>query len=77
MRARGSHNNNNLRRVSRTSVFMYADDTATLSAGAVMSEAKARAQQAADTLARWASRWKMKIADHKTQALVLSQCSGA
>ena len=64
-----------LGRVSRTSVFAYADDTATLSAGASMPEAKARAQQAADTLAGWARRWKMKIAGQKTQALVLSQWS--
>ncbi|KAF0302132.1 putative RNA-directed DNA polymerase from transposon BS [Amphibalanus amphitrite] len=64
-----------LGRVPRTSVFAYADDTATLSAGASMPEAKARAQQAADTLAGWARRWKMKIAGQKTQALVLSQWS--
>ena len=64
-----------LRRVPRTSVFAYADDTATLSAGSSIDLAKRRAQLAADTLARWARRWKMRIAGQKTQALVLSQWS--
>ena len=64
-----------LRRVPRTSVFAYADDTATLSAGSSIDLARGRAQRAADTLARWARRWKMRIAGQKTQALVLSQWS--
>ena len=64
-----------LRSVPRTDTFMYADDTATLSAGATIELAQARAQEAADTLAKWASQWKMKIAGQKTQLLVLSQWS--
>ena len=64
-----------LRRVPRTSVFAYADDTATLSAGPTLEQAKIRAQRAADTLAGWARRCKVRIAGHKTQALVLSQWS--
>ena len=64
-----------LRAVPRTQVFAYADDTATLSAGATIELAKSRAQRAADTLAGWARRWKMRIAGQKTQALVLSQWS--
>ena len=62
-----------LREVPGTSVFMYADDTATLSTGSSLPIARARAQQAADTLARWAVTWKANIAAQKTQALVLSQ----
>ena len=62
-----------LREVPRTTTYAYADDTATLSAGATMEQATSRAQQAADTMARWARRWKMKMAGQKTQALVLSQ----
>ena len=62
-----------LRDVTRTDIFMYADDTATLSAGSTIEEAQTRAQQAADVMARWADQWKMVIAGHKTQALVLSQ----
>ena len=49
------------------------DAGATPSAGATMEQATSRAQQAADTMARWARRWKMKMAGQKTQALVLSQ----
>ena len=60
-----------LRRVPRTSVFADADDTSTLSAGSSIDLAR-RAQLAADILARWARRWKMRIAGQKTQALVLS-----
>ena len=52
-----------------------ADDTATLSTGSSLPIARARAQQAADTLARWAVIWKANIAAQKTQALVLSQWS--
>ena len=62
-------------RASRTQVFAYADNTATLSAGATIELTKSRAQRAADTLAGWARRWKMRIAGQKTQALVLSQWS--
>ena len=54
---------------------MYADDTAALSTGSSLPIARARAQQAADTLARWAVTWKANIAAQKTQALVLSQWS--
>lgn len=62
-----------LRQVPRTTVYAYADDTATLSAGATLELASRRAQEAADTLAKWARRWKMRIAGNKTKALVLSQ----
>ncbi|KAF0314117.1 putative RNA-directed DNA polymerase from transposon BS [Amphibalanus amphitrite] len=62
-----------LRSVPGTSVFMYADDTATLSNSCRMETARERAQIAADTMVRWANRWKMVIAGEKTQALVLSQ----
>ena len=62
-----------LRSVPGTSVYMYADDTATLSSGCDIGSARERAQMAADTMARWADRWKMTIAGEKTQALVLSQ----
>ena len=61
--------------MDRTDVVMYADDTATLSAGATVELAVGRAQRAADTLAQWAQRWKMKIAGHKAQALFLTQRS--
>ena len=64
-----------LRKVPRSSVYMYADDTATLSAGAFISQALARAQHSADVMARWAARNKMSIAGSKTQLLVLSQWS--
>ncbi|KAF0312001.1 RNA-directed DNA polymerase from mobile element jockey [Amphibalanus amphitrite] len=59
----------------RTDVLMYADDTATLSAGATVELAVARAQKSADALARWARHWKMSIAGQKTQALLLTQRS--
>ena len=59
--------------VPGTSVFMYADDTATLSSGSTLQAARERAQQAADILAKGASVWKVTIAGSKTQALVLSQ----
>ena len=55
-----------LRAVPRTQVFAYADDTETLSAGATIELARSRAQGAADTLAGWARRWKMRIAGQKT-----------
>ena len=54
---------------------MYADDTATLSAGASISQALARAQHSADAMARWTDRNKMSIAGSKIQLLVLSQWS--
>ena len=54
---------------------MYADDTATLSAGATVELTIVRAQCAADALAAWARRWKMEIAGHKTQAVLLTQQS--
>ena len=41
-----------LRRVLRSSVYMYADDIATLSAGAFIAQALARAQHSADVMAR-------------------------
>jgi hypothetical protein len=56
-----------------TQVFMYADDTATLSAGSSIDAAVGRAQRAADVITRWACKWKMAVAGEKTQALVLSQ----
>ncbi|KAF0288249.1 Retrovirus-related Pol polyprotein from type-1 retrotransposable element R1 4 [Amphibalanus amphitrite] len=62
-----------LRSVPGTEIFMYADDTATLSSGATIEQAGRRAQQAADTISAWADRWKMRVAGEKTQALVLSQ----
>ncbi|KAF0303168.1 RNA-directed DNA polymerase from mobile element jockey [Amphibalanus amphitrite] len=62
-----------LKTVPGTDIFMYADDTATLSSGASIEEAGRRAQRAADIIASWASRWKMRVAGEKTQALVLSQ----
>ena len=64
-----------LRRVHWTSVFAYADDTATQSAGSSIDLAKRRAQLAADTPARCARRCKLRIAGQKAQALVLSQWS--
>ena len=62
-----------LRKVPGTSVFMYADDTATLCSGATIEQARDRAQRAADVMAAWARRWKMRLAGSKTQVLVLSQ----
>ena len=62
-----------LGRVPSTSVYMYADDTATLCSGGTIAQARGRAQQAADTITRWARDWKMRLAGSKTQALVLSQ----
>ena len=62
-----------LRSVSRTETYVYADDTATLSAGSTLELARSRAQHAADVMVRWAAKWKMTIAGQKTQALVLSQ----
>ena len=62
-----------LGRVPGTSVYMYADDTATLCSGGTIAQARDRAQQAADTITRWARDWKMRLAGSKTQALVLSQ----
>ena len=62
-----------LETVLGTNIFMYADDTATLSSGATIEEASRRAQRAADVITAWAYRWKMRVAGEKTQALVLSQ----
>ena len=64
-----------LRQVTRTDTYMYADDTATVSAGATIELALSRAQRSADVMARWATRNKMNIAGSKTQILVLSQWS--
>ncbi|KAF0299401.1 putative RNA-directed DNA polymerase from transposon BS [Amphibalanus amphitrite] len=64
-----------LRRAPRTDIFMYADDTSTLSAGATIQTALAAAQHSADLLAKWATRNKMTIASQKTQIMVLSQWS--
>ena len=62
-----------LKTVPGTEIYMYADDTATLSSGASIEQAERRAQQAADVISGWAARWKMRIAGEKTQALALSQ----
>ncbi|KAF0304474.1 RNA-directed DNA polymerase from mobile element jockey [Amphibalanus amphitrite] len=62
-----------LRKVDGTSTYMYADDTATLSSGATIAQAMVRAQRAADLMAAWARKWKMRLAGSKTQVLVLSQ----
>ncbi|KAF0290371.1 RNA-directed DNA polymerase from mobile element jockey [Amphibalanus amphitrite] len=62
-----------LRKMPRTDCYMYADDTATVSAGPNIQMALSRAQQSADMMARWATKNKMNIAGHKTQILVLSQ----
>ena len=62
-----------LKQVPGTSVYMYADDTATLCSGGTIAEARERAQQAADVMARWARSWKMRLAGNKTQVLALSQ----
>ncbi|KAF0298220.1 RNA-directed DNA polymerase from mobile element jockey [Amphibalanus amphitrite] len=62
-----------LRKVDGTSTYMYADDTATLSSGATIAQAMVRAQRAADVMAAWARKWKMRLAGSKTQVLVLSQ----
>ena len=53
--------------------YMYADDTATLCAGANIETARHRAQLAADALTRWARSSKMVVSGWKTQVLVLSQ----
>ena len=62
-----------LKTVPGTDIFMYDDDTATLSSGATIEEASRRAQRVADVITAWAYRWKMRVAGEKTQALVLSQ----
>ena len=55
------------------SPYMYADDTATLCAGADIERARRRAQQAADALVKWARSSKVVISGGKKQVLVLSQ----
>ena len=62
-----------LQKILGTSVLVYEDDTATLYYGATITEASDRAQRAADVMANWARRWKMRLAGSKTQVLVLSQ----
>ena len=62
-----------LRRTTGTSVYLYADDTATLCSGSTIQEARERAQLAADAITGWARKWKMRLAGNKTQVLVLSQ----
>ena len=63
-----------LRATPGTSVFMYADDTATLSSGSILPVAGETGRSRRRTQwARWATRWKANIAPQKTQALVLSQ----
>jgi hypothetical protein len=62
-----------LNSIPGTTVYMYADDTATLSGGAEIGTARRRAQRAADILAAWCKKWKMVLAGEKTQLLVLSQ----
>ena len=64
-----------LQKVPGTTACMYADDTAALCAGNDIETARRRAQQAADTLTKWAREAKMTVAGQKTQALVLSQWS--
>ena len=44
---------------------MCANDTATLSSGNTLLVTRSMAQQAADTLARWAFNWKVSIAFRK------------
>ena len=41
--------------------------------GGTIAEARDRAQQAADTIAKWARDWKMRLAGSETQVLTLSQ----
>ena len=53
-------------------VFMYADDTATLSSGASLEQAGQGAQRAADVISSWAYRLRTRIAREMTQAIVLS-----
>ena len=62
-----------LQKIPGTTAFLYADDTAALCSGNSILVAKERAQQAADTLVRWAQVSKMTVAGQKTQVLVLSQ----
>lgn len=62
-----------LKSVPSTEVFMYADDTATVSAGCSIDQAGRRAQEAADVISTWARRWKIRVAGEKTQIIVLSQ----
>ena len=62
-----------LRALPGTTPFLFADDTSTLCSGNTIAVARERAQQAADTLVRWARRNKMEVAGQKTQLLVLSQ----
>ena len=62
-----------LKTVPGCSPYMYADDTATLCAGADIETARRRAQQAADALVKWAKSSKMVVSGGKTQVLVLSQ----
>ncbi|KAF0301519.1 putative RNA-directed DNA polymerase from transposon BS [Amphibalanus amphitrite] len=62
-----------LKAIQGCTPYMYADDTATLCAGASIETARHRAQQAADTLTRWARTSKMVVSGEKTQVLVLSQ----
>ena len=45
-----------LRKVPGTSVYMCADDTATLCSGATIEQARDGAQRAADVMAAWARR---------------------
>ena len=52
---------------------VYADDSATLCSGATITEDRDRAQRAADVMASWPRRWKMRLAGSKTQVLALSQ----
>ena len=62
-----------LKTVPGCSPYMYADDTATLCAGADIETARRRAQQAADALVKWARSSKMVASGGKTRVLVLSQ----
>ena len=55
----------------RTSI--RRQDSLGLCSGGTIAQARDRAQQAADTITRWARDWKMRLAGSKTQALVLSQ----
>lgn len=47
-----------LREATWTDIYMYANDTATLSPGSTLGMACFPAQHAAGVMVRWASQWK-------------------
>ena len=61
-----------LKTVPGCSPYMYADDTATLCAGADIETVRRRAQKAADAPVQWARLSKMVVSGGKAQVLVLS-----